>query len=167
MVRNAADGSGARGATEPLAAVGKLIPKGVTNGSGGGPSHGASTRTSCPMRRNSRAKPITCACTPPGMETLYGLTIATRSMFTLYTVDGEGVSPRHEFKLVTGNFNCCHPNKAERHFATSPRGRVARLCWPCVPKPWRNARFMHLARPRHEHHQVLDFDSTRVLQPPR
>ena len=48
MVRSAADGSGASGAIEPLAAVGRLLPSGVTNGSGGGPSHGASTRASWP-----------------------------------------------------------------------------------------------------------------------
>ena len=33
-------GSGASGAIDPLAAVGRLSPSGVTNGSGGGPSHG-------------------------------------------------------------------------------------------------------------------------------
>jgi hypothetical protein len=45
-VLSAAAGSGASGAIEPLAAVGRLSPRGVTNGSGGGPSHGARTRTS-------------------------------------------------------------------------------------------------------------------------
>ena len=46
MVRSAAGTSGARGATEPLAAWGRLLPRGVTKLSGGGPSHGPSTRTS-------------------------------------------------------------------------------------------------------------------------
>ena len=40
MVRSWAEGSGAIGATEPLAAVGTLRPRGVTPASGGGPSHG-------------------------------------------------------------------------------------------------------------------------------
>jgi hypothetical protein len=46
IVRSAADGSGASGAIEPFADVGRLLPSGVTNGSGGGPSQGPSTRTS-------------------------------------------------------------------------------------------------------------------------
>ena len=46
IVRSAADASGASGAIEPLAAVGRLLPSGVTNASGGGPSHGPSTRAS-------------------------------------------------------------------------------------------------------------------------
>ena len=46
MVRSAADASGASGAIDPLAAVGRLLPRGVTNASGGGPSHGPSTRVS-------------------------------------------------------------------------------------------------------------------------
>ncbi len=41
MVRSWAAGSGAIGATDPLAAVGTLLPSGVTPASGGGPSHGA------------------------------------------------------------------------------------------------------------------------------
>ena len=40
-MRNAAAGSGASGAIDPLAAVGRLSPSGVTNDAGGGPSHGA------------------------------------------------------------------------------------------------------------------------------
>ena len=52
-------GPGASGAIEPLAAVGMLLPSGVTNGSGGGPSHGASTRASWPMARSTRASPST------------------------------------------------------------------------------------------------------------
>ena len=44
MVRNDAEGSGASGAIEPLAAVGTLLPSGVTYVAGGGPSHGPSTR---------------------------------------------------------------------------------------------------------------------------
>src|SRR5207237_67832 len=65
-VRSWADGSGAIGATEPFAAVGTERPRGVTPASGGGPSHGPSTRTSCPRLRNERAKPSTWPCTPPG-----------------------------------------------------------------------------------------------------
>ncbi len=45
-VRSAADGSGASGATDPLAAVGNELPSEVTKLSGGGPSHGPSTRAS-------------------------------------------------------------------------------------------------------------------------
>ena len=41
MVRSEQDGSGASGAIEPLADVGRLLPSGVTNVAGGGPSHGA------------------------------------------------------------------------------------------------------------------------------
>ena len=52
---------------------------GVTNVAGGGPSHGPSTRTSMPIRRSSRLSPITCACTPPGIDRLYGHTMPTRS----------------------------------------------------------------------------------------
>ena len=78
IVRSAADASGASGAIEPLAAVGRLLPSGVTNASGGGPSHGPSTRASWPCRRSSRASPSTWACTPPGTVRLYGQTSPTR-----------------------------------------------------------------------------------------
>ena len=81
IVRNAADGSGASGTIEPFAAVGKLLPSGVTNGSGGGPSQGPRTRASCPIFRNSRAKPKTCACTPPGIVKLYGDIKPMRNIF--------------------------------------------------------------------------------------
>ena len=67
MVRNDAEGSGASGAIEPFAAVGTLLPSGVTYVAGGGPSHGPSTRASRPIRRSTRANPMTWACTPPGM----------------------------------------------------------------------------------------------------
>ena len=76
MVRSEHDGSGASGAIEPLAEVGRLLPSGVTNVAGGGPSHGASTRTSMPIWRSSRARPSTWACTPPGIDRLYGQTMA-------------------------------------------------------------------------------------------
>jgi hypothetical protein len=79
-VRRAADGSGASGAIEPLAASGSELPSGVTKLSGGGPSHGPSTRASCPRRRSSRARPSTWAWTPPGTVRLYGHTIPTRSI---------------------------------------------------------------------------------------
>ena len=46
IVRSAADGSGASGAIDPFAAVGSELPSGVTKLSGGGPSHGPSTRAS-------------------------------------------------------------------------------------------------------------------------
>ena len=74
-VRSAADGSGAIGATEPLAERGSESPSGVMKLSGGGPSHGPSTRVSWPRRRSSRARPSTCAWTPPGTVKLYGLTM--------------------------------------------------------------------------------------------
>ncbi len=79
-VRITADGSGASGAIDPFAAVGRLSPSGVTNDSGGGPSQGPSTRTSWPLRRNSRANPSTWACTPPGIDKLYGHTMPTRKL---------------------------------------------------------------------------------------
>ena len=66
------------GAIEPLAAVGKLAPNVVIPLSGGGPSHGASTRTSTPRARNTGARPRTCSCTPPGTDKLYGQIIPTR-----------------------------------------------------------------------------------------
>lgn len=81
IVRNAADGSGASGTIEPFAAVGRLLPSGVTNGSGGGPSHGPRTRASCPILRNSRAKPRTCTWTPPGIVKLYGEIRPMRNIF--------------------------------------------------------------------------------------
>ena len=67
MVRRAAEGSGAIGATEPLPAAGTDAPSGETQGSGGGPSQGASTWASTPMDRRARASPSTWCCTPPGM----------------------------------------------------------------------------------------------------
>ena len=78
-MRRAAAGSGAIGATEPLPAAGTEAPRGVTHGSGGGPSHGASTRASTPMTRSARAMPSTWPCTPPGMLRLYGQTRPTRT----------------------------------------------------------------------------------------
>ena len=66
MVRSWAETSGAIGATDPLDGVGMLTPSGVTPASGGGPSQGASTRTSWPIVRIVRASPSTCPWTPPG-----------------------------------------------------------------------------------------------------
>jgi len=66
ITRSCADRSGASGATEPLVANGMDAPNGVTPGSGGGPSHGANTRTSWPRRRSALARPSTWPCTPPG-----------------------------------------------------------------------------------------------------
>ena len=54
IVRSAAAGSGASGAIEPLADVAMLLPRGVTPASGGGPSHGASSRASWPSLRSAR-----------------------------------------------------------------------------------------------------------------
>ena len=70
IVRSAAGTSGASGATDPLTAVGRLLPRGVTNDSGGGPSHGPRTRTSWPCALIARARPRTCCWTPPGMVRL-------------------------------------------------------------------------------------------------
>ena len=56
-MRSAAEASGASGAIEPLAAVGRLLPSGVTNASGGGPSHGPSTRASWPWRAQLAGQP--------------------------------------------------------------------------------------------------------------
>ena len=77
IVRSWADGSGATGATEPLAAVGTLTPSGVTPASGGTPSAGASTRVGCPLVRRARASESTWPWTPPGMVTLYGQRMPT------------------------------------------------------------------------------------------
>ena len=79
MVRMAHDGSGAMGAIDPLAAVGMLLPRGITPTSGGGPSHGPSTRASWPSVRSARASPRTWPCTPPGTVRLYGQTRAIRT----------------------------------------------------------------------------------------
>jgi hypothetical protein len=59
MVLSAQEKSGAIGATDPLAAIGTELPRGVTDASGGGPSHGPSTRASTPVFRNARASAIT------------------------------------------------------------------------------------------------------------
>ena len=55
-----------------MAAVGRLLPKGVTPASGGGPSQGPSTRVGWPEDRSIRARPRTWPWTPPGMVRLYG-----------------------------------------------------------------------------------------------
>ncbi len=70
MVRSAAAGSGATAAIDPFAAVGTEFPREVTDASGGGPSHGPSTRASTPARRNAWPSPNTCPCTPPGNDRL-------------------------------------------------------------------------------------------------
>ena len=57
MVRRAALMSGAMAAIDPLAAVGIELPSGVTNVSGGGPSHGPRTRASIPRSRRARPRP--------------------------------------------------------------------------------------------------------------
>src|SRR5690349_20311202 len=77
IVRTAADGSGAIGATDPLVAHGIDLPSGVTPGSGGGPSQGAKTCTTWPMSRKARASARTCIWTPPGIVRLYGHTMPT------------------------------------------------------------------------------------------
>src|SRR5215218_2375120 len=100
IVRIAADASGASGAIEPLAAVGRLLPSGVTNDSGGGPSHGPRTRASWPWRRSSRANPSTCDCTPPGNDRLYGQISPTRSERSDRAVTGRTVAVGTEALLA-------------------------------------------------------------------
>ncbi len=78
IVRRAAAGSGAIGATEPFPAAGTDAPRGVTQAAGGGPSQGARTWASTPSARIALAIPITWPWTPPGMLKLYGHTIPTR-----------------------------------------------------------------------------------------
>ena len=89
-MRSAADGSGAIGATEPLAAVGMLLPSGVTNGSGGGPSHGAEHArlvAQLPQRRGPGRAPGPAR--HPGTVRLYG---QTRPMRTAATVPAASAS---------------------------------------------------------------------------
>ena len=73
-------GSGATGAMDPLEMAGRLLPRGVTPVSGGGPSQGPSTRVSNPLRRSARASPSACICTPPGTVRLYGQTMPIRTL---------------------------------------------------------------------------------------
>ena len=80
IARSWHEGSGATGAMEPLAIVGRLLPSGVTLVSGGGPSHGPSTRVGCPLRLSARASPSTCICTPPGTVRLYGQMMPIRTV---------------------------------------------------------------------------------------
>ncbi len=58
-VRCAATLPGAIGEIEPLLSTLVLGPTDITNGVGGGPSHGASTRVSWPISRSARARPST------------------------------------------------------------------------------------------------------------
>ena len=67
-VRRAVAAPGEIGATEPLESHSTLGPTETTPGSGGGPSHGPTTRTSTPSLRSSRASPSTWPCTPPGRD---------------------------------------------------------------------------------------------------
>ena len=64
---------------DPFADVPMLLPSGVTPASGGGPSHGASRRTSCPISRSDRKRPSAWVCTPPGTVKLYGQTRPMRT----------------------------------------------------------------------------------------
>jgi hypothetical protein len=79
IVRSTADGSGASGAIEPFATVGRLSPSGVTKPSGGGPSHGpehpgldASTaelaRHAERLRLDAHRGPTGCRGTPDPMR---------------------------------------------------------------------------------------------------
>src|SRR4051794_1607092 len=81
-VRRAVARPGEIGATEPLEFHSMLGPTDTTPGSGGGPSHGPTTRTSTPSLRSSRARPSTCPCTPPGRDSEYGEVITTRTPST-------------------------------------------------------------------------------------
>ena len=63
-----AGGSGASGATEPLAASDTLGPTEITPASGGGPSQGPRTVAETPRWRRVRARPRTWPCTPPGSD---------------------------------------------------------------------------------------------------
>src|SRR3954453_18652564 len=86
-VRRAVARPGEIGATEPLEFHSTLGPTETIPGSGGGPSHGPTTRTSTPSLRSSRARPSTWPCTPPGRESEYGEVITTRTLsrsFRLY-----------------------------------------------------------------------------------
>src|SRR4029079_14768996 len=79
-VRRAVAAPGEMGATEPFESHSTLGPTYTMPGSGGGPSHGPTTRTSTPSLRSSRARPSTCPCTPPGRESEYGEVITTRTL---------------------------------------------------------------------------------------
>ena len=69
-MRNAADGSGASGTIEPFAAVGKLFPSGVTNGSGGGPSQVLGLARELRKMGHEARVLGPCDCTPPGIVKL-------------------------------------------------------------------------------------------------
>src|SRR4029079_17530440 len=66
------------GAMEPFAGWRIELPSGVTQPSGGGPSHGPRTRTLWPFDRIARPRPSACSCTPPGTVRLYGDTMPMR-----------------------------------------------------------------------------------------
>src|SRR4051812_38816793 len=76
-VRRAVTRPGAIGAIEPFDSHSTLGPTLTIEGSGGGPSHGATMRTSTPSFRSSRASPRIWPCTPPGRDIEYGDTIAS------------------------------------------------------------------------------------------
>src|SRR5262249_45097671 len=75
-VRRAVPFPVAIGAIDPFDSHSIVGPTETIDGSGGGPSHGATMRTSTSILRNSRASPSTWPCTPPGRDIEYGHTIA-------------------------------------------------------------------------------------------
>src|SRR3954453_13045793 len=83
-VRRAVARPGEIGATDPFEFHSTLGPTDTIPGSGGGPSHGPTTRTSTPSLRSSRARPSTWPCTPPGREREYGDVITTRTRSPLF-----------------------------------------------------------------------------------
>ena len=134
MVRSWHDGSGAIGATEPLAAVGIDRPSGVTPASGGGPSHGPSTRTSWPEVRSARAKPEHLALHAAGHRQAVRADQADRTA-SRYPASG-GLARWSE-----GQLGCrrCHCSGAWRMSASSSSARAwvsgatsSRKC------PWRS-----------------------------
>ena len=168
-----ADGSGASGAIEPLAAVGRLLPSGVTQSSGGGPSHGASTRASWPSARSDAGQPEHLALD------------ATR--------DGEAVradqADAHRATVPTGRPTArltpagyhprpCPtppsrplPRRHRRQAPRRPRGRgrggAAGLRRPRLPEPRRHDGLVRVAGPRHTPHPVLDLDPADLPRPDR
>ena len=89
----------------------------TTPGSGGGPSHGPTTRTSTPSLRSSRASPSTWPCTPPGRDSEYGDVITTR-ISAPYGRRSHSYSDvaSHARHRSLGQFGCirCHCSGAAR-----------------------------------------------------
>src|SRR5207248_5940981 len=100
------------GAHDPFDDIGIDFPSGVTPASGGGPSLGASTRTSWPSVRRARARPSTWPCTPPGIVREYGQTRPTRTSsrylahsirpISVWRISVRGPVGLHEVPLLGG-----------------------------------------------------------------